>query len=129
MYRATLHNGTICDIFLGGRPWKEGESLAGRDAIPNHHWRQAHRNLMDNSAYMVRQRLAVYACEQWNKSHSADEQVAQMRLECFLDKTWPSPIPGEFRGALIWGTYPDGPSNAFDAMLQQSILGGENKGF
>ncbi len=129
VYRATLRNGTVRDIFLGGRQVIDNQPLSGRSSIPNHHWRQIHRNLTDGGSQSVRQRLAAFAVEQWNKTHSPEEQVEQMRLECYSDTTWPDPIPGEAKGAIIWGTYPDGSMNPFDAMLNQSKLGGKSQGF
>ncbi len=129
VYRATLRNGTVCDIFLGGRPFLDNQPLSGRSSIPNHHWRQVHRNLTDGTAQIVRQRLATHAVEQWNQSHPPEEQVEQLRLECYSDTTWPDPIPGEAKGAIIWGTYPDSSMNPFEGMLKKSNLGGKSQGF
>jgi hypothetical protein len=128
IYRATLRNGQVRDIFLGGREWTDGVPLSGRDSIPHHHWRQIHRNLTDATCYFVRQRLAEFMVERWNAEHPAEEQVANMRLESYFDQFWPTPIPGEVRGAIIWGTYPDGPNNAFESMLNRALQG-ESQGF
>ncbi len=129
IYRATLRNGAVRDVFLEGREIPADRPLSGRDSIPHHHWRQIHRNLTDYTTTFVRQRLAVFMAERWNKSHSADEQIQDLRIECYFDQFWPTPIPGEARGAVIWGTYPDGPTNAFDTLLNRALQGGNRQGF
>jgi hypothetical protein len=129
VYRATLADGTVRDIFMPGRDLDDQQTLSGRDSLPNHQWRQLHWNLTSNLTAFARQRLAEYAAEQWNRSHPAEQQVRQLRVECYFDQIWPTTIPGEISGAIIWGTYPDGPTNPLDAMLKQSILGGESPAF
>jgi hypothetical protein len=129
IYRGRLADGSERDVFWPGRDLNQQRTLIGRDSIPNHHWRQIHRNALDPAAYAVRQRMAVYAAEQWNRTHPANEQIAQLRLECYSDTYWPTPTPGEAKGAIIWGTYPDGPTSPFEGMLHQSKMSGIEKGF
>jgi hypothetical protein len=129
VYRAKLRNGTERDVFLDGREIPDEGPLTGPDTMPHFHWRQLHRNLTDAITTFVRQRMAVFMAERWNRHHPPEEQVESLRLECYFDQFWPDAIPGEARGAVIWGTYPDDPYSPFESMLNRVLQGAEPRGF
>ena len=106
VFRAQLVDGSTQDVFLGGRLIPEYGAMSGPEFMPNFHWRKYLRNLTFPVYIPFRQRVAGFMAEQWNESHSEQQQIVFLELECYLDIIGPNPVPGELRGMLSWGTYP-----------------------
>ncbi len=105
VYEGRLRDGSEVDLFKRGdivhaRP----ESV--RRAIPSHHWRKLHRNLVSPAYSELRQSLADYFVKNWNRDHDDEHQVDRMRLICYLESIGPDYNETD-RHSQIWGSYTD----------------------
>ncbi|MDP1563283.1 MAG: HTTM domain-containing protein [Pirellulaceae bacterium] len=88
VYDATLEDGVRMDL-LRLEPVSYDRPASGLVAIPGHHWRKLHDNLLAYGVKGLQQRVAEYKLRQWNASHRAGKQVVALKVMCFAQQTGP----------------------------------------
>lgn len=75
-----LKNGKVVDVFRKGAPlsWKR-PSLISAD-YPNYHWRIYLVALFNHSYLAWRPYYADYLVREWNRTHTADEQLVDLQI-------------------------------------------------
>jgi hypothetical protein len=88
VYDATLEDGVRMDL-LRLEPVSYDRPASGLAAIPGHHWRKLHDNLLGYGIKDLQQRVAEYKLRQWNADHRAGKQVVALKVTCFAQPTGP----------------------------------------
>lgn len=87
---AQTADGREIDLFRGGTnvTWDKPADVAGM--FPNFRWRKFLMKLVSRGTPKVlRASYAAYVVTQWNKSHSADQQIKRLDIYFFVERTLP----------------------------------------
>jgi hypothetical protein len=87
---AQTADGREFDLFRGGTnvTWDKPADVAGM--FPNFRWRKFLMKLVSRGTPKVlRTSYAAYVVTQWNKAHSADQQIKRLDIYFFVERTLP----------------------------------------
>ena len=103
-----LKNGNVVDVFRNGAPisW-ERPKLISSD-YPNYHWRIYLVAMFDHAYLGWRHYYADYVIREWNKNHSADEQLVDLQIFYMYEGVLPETNPADRNATkmFVWQAKP-----------------------
>ena len=106
-----LRNGKIVDIFNAGRPvtWREPDSIPKLDKM--YHLTLFYLNIRHKNNSYYRKPWAEYLCNEWNNTHSLDQQVLAFDINFMEKDTLADYQTAAPHRVLLISHYCDGPNN------------------
>ena len=98
---AILEDGRRVDVMNHGAAftWDKPESVS--DRFKNERWRKYFEKHIMKPDAELRKRYVVYLMREWNSTHSADEQIVELKWYYMLERTLPDYEPPSVRRIFL----------------------------